>query len=297
MLKKKFGFLRSKPVKIIVMVVGIFFIFFGWVIWSDATNQRQNELNPNSGQITSMYKIDPSKPIYIYLGGAGNNFTAQDLVNGIDLNRLIHFGNFTFPLKITFDSDGKIQVSAQITDERGNLLANIIDNQWEAPNPPQIWDKNYNSYAFEVKDENGIPILQVIMGSQNEILIGISTYHEGVPYFGIIIRGFNFFSDYYTNGFPQGELEDLRNQTIFYYPSSQHLGQLKEVPNWSTFPPTFQTFPENNPLIPSTFGFIVGGSMAIIGGCIDAFVVYDTATQRQKGTNVEKATRRKGKKR
>jgi hypothetical protein len=291
MWKKRFAFLGSKPIRVIVIIIGVFFIFFGWSIWNNAEAQRQNEYNPTSGQLTAIYKIDPTQPIYVYLGGAGNNFTAQELSDGIDLNRLIEFGNFTFPIQITFGQDGDVQVSALIKDENGNILADIVDNQWKAPSSSgmQIWDKNYNSYAFEVIDANKIPILQVIIGAKNEVLVGISLYHEGIPYFGTIMTGFNLYGDYYTNGLTPSELEALRNATIFYYPSSQHLGQLKTIPDFSTFPPTFQSFPESNPSKPSTWNLIIGATMALSGGTIDAFVTYDTV---EKSRNKAKGKRK-----
>ena len=261
-------------------------IFFGWLIYNNAVAQQQFVLNPTSGQLTPPYKVDMTQSIYVELGGSGNNFTIQELANGINLNRLVHFGNFSFTIKINISKDGNIQVSALILDDKGMKLINLINNGWEAPNPGennlQLWDKNYNSYALEIIDSNKIPILQVINGAKNKIFIGVCLYHEGIPYFGTIMTGFNYFGDYYKNGLTSDELEALRNATIFYYPSSQHLGQLKTIPDYSTNPPSFHSFPENNPLDQSTFNQYIGAIMVLIGGLIDVFVTLDTVTQKNK---------------
>jgi len=278
MKKKRFAFLSSKPARVAVIIIGVFLMFFGGVIWNNASVQRQNALDPIRGQINPQYKIDPSQPIFIFMGGAGSNFTAQELANGINVSRFVSFGDFTFPLQITFGQDGNIQVSTVIADEKGNILANVIDNEWKAPTSgsTQIWDKNYNSYAFEVLDSNKIPVLQIIIGEKNELLIGISLYHQGIPYFGTIPTGFNFFGDYYINGLTTSQLEDLRNATIFNYPSSDHLGELRLIPDYSTFPPTFKIYPSEDLLASSAQNSVIGATMVITGGLIDAFVTIDT---------------------
>ena len=55
---------------------------------------------------------------------------------------------------------GRVMVSTKITDERGNIIAEIIRNEWRAP-PPHAWDRNYSSDAIEVKNARGAIVLQV----------------------------------------------------------------------------------------------------------------------------------------
>ena len=104
----------------------------------------------------------------------------------------------------------------------------------------RIWDKNYNSYAFEVRDLNGIPVLQVIMGDRNEILIGCSLYAQGIPLYATLTHGLS-----YLPTLSATNLQMLRDSTIFYYPSKDHLGELKSIPDYWTDPtnPTEKTYP------------------------------------------------------
>jgi hypothetical protein len=218
-----------------------------------------------------------SKPIYVELGGSGNTFSSQELANGIDLTRLIHIeqDNQTviFPIKIAFGKNtNNIIVSATIKDEKGNILANIIENDWQAPSSSsmEVWDKNYNSYAFEIIDSNKIPILQVIMGGKNEILIGCSLYRQGIPLFATLTHGFNFFG---SGEITSEQLEDLRDATIFEYPSKTHLGELKPIPD---FWDNLKIYPTDNPLADSNFNKLIGAIMVITGGILGAFVTVDT---------------------
>jgi hypothetical protein len=156
---------RTKvAIKITLIVVGLLLAWIGTDLWNTASAEQQYALDPSRGQVTSP-KIDPTQPIFVDIGGAGNNFTYQELTNGIDLNRLIQLGNITFPIKITCGQDGSILVSVSILDENRNILARVINNEWKAPsgNSLEIWYKNYNSYAFEVIYSNGIPVFQMFM--------------------------------------------------------------------------------------------------------------------------------------
>lgn len=285
MLKKVFTILDSKPARATIIFLGILLIFFGYNVWNDASAQEQKALNPTSGTLTPPYKIDPTQPIYVQVGGFGNNFTIDELKKGIDLTRFIRIDNnnetVQFPIKITFGEDGNIQVSAIITDANGNILARIVNNEWKAPSSDStlIWYKNYNAYAFEVIDSNKIPVLQVVMGEKNTILIGFSPYLQGIPIFATLTHGFNMFPNITST-----ELQEMRDATIFYYPSESHLGQMKDIPDFNSdfFSPSPASYPPSNPLAESANGKILGATMIIVGGIIGAFVGMDTIRERMK---------------
>jgi hypothetical protein len=57
--------------------------------------------------------------------------------------------------------DGKISVTAQIKDQQGRLVAELIRNEWTTAPNPQAWDRNYNDNTLEVKNSAGRIALQV----------------------------------------------------------------------------------------------------------------------------------------
>jgi len=57
--------------------------------------------------------------------------------------------------------DGAIKVSTRVTDENGNLIAELIRNDWKVAPSPGSWDRNYTDDALEVKDAQGNVTLQV----------------------------------------------------------------------------------------------------------------------------------------
>ena len=56
--------------------------------------------------------------------------------------------------------DNEMRVSTRVADESGNLIAELIRNEWKV-NPNGSWDRNYSADALEVKDAQGQVILQV----------------------------------------------------------------------------------------------------------------------------------------
>jgi hypothetical protein len=56
--------------------------------------------------------------------------------------------------------NGKIMFSTKITDQSGNLVAELIRNEWKV-DPSRSWDRNYSDDAIEVKDPAGWTVLQV----------------------------------------------------------------------------------------------------------------------------------------
>jgi hypothetical protein len=256
--------------------MGIVLIVIGPIITSNGYSDQQNAVGATSGQLT-FPKIDTSKPVFVELGGAGNNYSFQELQNGIDLTKLICFQNednrtVQFPITVTFGDDGQVLVSARILDSKNNTIARIIDNEWKTSSDNmEVWDRNYNSYAFEVRDSNGIPVLQVVIGTQNEIMLGVSLYNQGIPLFSYVTTGINYFSDFPT----AEELKAVRNATIFQYPSSSHLGQMRDIaiPDFnSPHQMTNAHLSEENPLLISSLEIWGGVVITVIGLIITTFV-------------------------
>jgi hypothetical protein len=56
--------------------------------------------------------------------------------------------------------DDQVKISVVIRDETGQIIAELIDNQWNV-NPHNSYDRNYKSDALEVRDPSGDIVLQV----------------------------------------------------------------------------------------------------------------------------------------
>jgi hypothetical protein len=54
---------------------------------------------------------------------------------------------------------GRIKVSTQLRDKRGDLVAELIRNDWKVS--PLAWDRNYSDDALEVRNSQGRVVLQV----------------------------------------------------------------------------------------------------------------------------------------
>ena len=266
--------------KVSVIIIGLFVAFIGTDLWNTATAEQKNAMDPLRGTLNPPYPIDLTQPVHIELGGVGRNVSIEELSAGIDLTKFVYISinnqTVQFPIQIVFGENSNILVSARIKDDRGNILADIQDNEWKAPSSDSmdIWDKNYNSFAFEVIDSNKIPVLQIILGSKNEIAIGFSTYHQGVQLYANLICGLSYFSDGVA---PPASLKNIKDSTIFNYPSKDNLGVMKQIPDYFSNLPylTYKTFPSDNPLADSNNKKTTGLFMAITGGVIAAVVGVD----------------------
>jgi len=157
----------------------------------------------------------------------GTNFTVncgsnlfitdyEHLREGIDLNRFIHVEGFEYPIQIKAIS-GKVSVSAWISDDKGNMVAHIVDNNWEV-NPGNFFDRNFSNYAVEVVDKNLVPVLQIEITSGNYVYIGGLFHYKSGQIF-VTLKG------YFVN--PSEEMINEGVETLFVYPSDKHLGQRK----------------------------------------------------------------------
>ncbi|HUW49362.1 MAG TPA: hypothetical protein VMW36_11520, partial [Patescibacteria group bacterium] len=66
-----------------------------------------------------------------------------------------------------------MSISANVTNSNDQIVSYVEDNDWKSASPTsmQIWDRNYNDYAFEILDVNKIPIFNVRVVGPNEIQI------------------------------------------------------------------------------------------------------------------------------
>lgn len=124
-------------------------------------------------------------------------------------------------LRIKVES-GQIKVSGLIRNPQGNVMAELVDNEWKV-NPNQILDRNYAKHALEVRDQTGDVVLQVRV-IEDRIQLQFKAYG---PDGGAVVMAKNPKG---PGGFLSNEpleVRHLRINPIFKYPSDLHLGEFK----------------------------------------------------------------------
>jgi len=241
--------IRKVSLVIIGAILSVTGTYVGYIGWQE----RIDAINAMRGELASPYPVDISEPFNVSIGALGTSYSYAELESGIDLTKLVNIqvGNQTigFPVSINFD-DNKLSVSALIKNANNETLAQIEDNEWKSLSPDNmlIWDRNYNSYAFEVLDPNQLPAIQVFMGQKNTISFGFSLYTQGTPIFFTVTKG--------TYMYPSPEqIQEIKNATLFKYPSSKYPNELTNSTG----------YPSSDLLARSTLVMVIGGILGVSG--------------------------------
>jgi len=126
--------------------------------------------------------------------------------------------------------DGIVKVSTYITDDEGNLIAELVRNEWKVAPPPRTWDRNYSKDALEVRDGKGAVILQVRAFSDQIQIQGIWRTSIGVNKNVRLM----IWKDPAKDGaaiqiFPHNFIGEIPSiPPMFEYPSDSHLGEFKD---------------------------------------------------------------------
>ena len=176
----------SKRSAAFLLILSIFFVVIGGLLIPVGFQNRQDAINALNGQLNP-FSVNTSKPFDLMLSsGTAFQFNISDLASGVDLSTLL------WPLQLASDqikinfNNNKMLVSGDLKDADNDTIAQIVNNTWDAVNPQyklSFWDRNYNTYAFEIIRSDGVPMLQVAMIGNNKIQIGGIFYS---PKFGII---------------------------------------------------------------------------------------------------------------
>lgn len=210
-----------KTAAIVALSFGVLFTIIGPVAISYSFQLADKESRAMIGELLP-FGIDSQQPVEIQCGGFHVIMNMSQLSNGFNLTQIINMG-FDYPFHITL-KDQKFLVSVDIQDAKGDTVAKIVDNQWAVNNNPVIaYDKNYNSYAFEVIDSNQIPVIQVIFSPENKMYLGGFFY---VPNGALLLLPND-------TTIINPSLTDANSSLprIFKYPSEEHLGEMaKPIP-------------------------------------------------------------------
>jgi hypothetical protein len=194
----------------LLITVSAYLIPYGFLLQDHWNKMMIGELIP--------FRVNQTGPFTVQMGGIYVHTMIEELKSGFDLQHYFDLNGIKYPFQVSF-RDEKLLISAEIKDKDGNLAAKITNNQWSVNNNPIIThDRNYNSYAFEVIDSDSIPILQVVMTPQNTIFVG-GVFYSANGTLLAMLNGTTILNPRNT---------DIRNynQTIFQYPSDNHLEEL-----------------------------------------------------------------------
>ena len=249
------GILRTKDrSKIKILLIIIFLLLFIAQVLAYRDQVKQNQTLKNAGTLrgATVTLLSASQNIYprLKLGNSAAFFTF-DSPGKSSFSDFFQFAK-DLTLKI-WAENGQMKLSTKIRDKNGNLIAEIIANEWVIK-PEAAWDRNYTSNALEVKNPMGEIVLQVIMhegyiqlaakmydSNGDGFAIGskVFTKEDGIEHEQgkqIIIAAANSSKGEVSVGEITGVFElrpksqglplKLTIDPIFQYPSNLHLGEL-----------------------------------------------------------------------
>ena len=149
----------ARPVILIVAALVLFLV--GW--WSRPPLQPENsgKLLSAKAPIVNAKKLlsatDDVVPAMLEIGDSGAKISS-----GGGPLQLFQIWPFLRTSHLTIESiDDKILVTTDIRDKHGNLVAELLRNEWQVAPPPATWDRNYSSDSLEVRNAEGVVVLQV----------------------------------------------------------------------------------------------------------------------------------------
>src|ERR1700730_12678125 len=110
---------------------------------------RDKKMNATSGVISASAE---QSPMAVSVGSAEFVMLSKSGVV---------FADGAIPLLSIRLVEGRLLVTTQISDERGELIAEMKHNEWKHQPQPAIFDRNYTRDALEIRDKTGRIALQV----------------------------------------------------------------------------------------------------------------------------------------
>lgn len=172
--------------------------------------------------VTTKILLSTKSKIYpeLEIGDSGTVFKMY----GTEGKPIIQFFGDT-DLTIAIDQKGNAKVSFIIRDKTGNVVAEIVENEWKLKNETK-WDRNYSQDSLEVKDNSGDVVLQVkVIG--NRVQLQAKLWHSSGK--GVMLVKSDDPNKKGASFLPMGGgLPDVvrKIKPIFNYPSELHLGEL-----------------------------------------------------------------------
>jgi hypothetical protein len=206
---------RSKPILAgIVSLSVLLAICAAWAGWPP------NSLTPHSASPQQNPRF-ADNATYFSANFGGNTYTITPTSRRMALLGGVHsffgFGGENDILS-AYVKDGRFVVDAVLKGD-----TRLIANQFQSNDTS--WDRNFDDSAFEVVDEKGTPMLQIVYTTPNNVTIfGVFQGKNGVYFVGPrgVRTSFQLYSDKYLRlaGYPLKKL--------FKYPSRKYQGQEAE---------------------------------------------------------------------
>ena len=218
-----FGWLRPQPTPTWQVVVALTLLSFSafWIAHGERKaaakgkfsgllrGRRRLLLSSSKGQLPQL-ELGDSGAILRYAGPQGRP--------------LFHIFDDTH---LTIEVERKqIKVSTLIRDKRGNVVAELLKNEWKV-NQNTAFDRNYSREALEVRDAGGDVVLQIRVKEDRVQFAGkfYDKTSRGVAFGKLTDEAGNTGGGIEQTG-PDRELQ-LRIEPLFRYPSDQHLGEYR----------------------------------------------------------------------
>ena len=150
-------------------------------VFAIRADQRRQQLAQYSGILEgpALTLLSPRQGIYptLKLGHSSVFFSWQG-AQGQPILRM-----FEDTELVIWIEDKQLKVSIQIRDSHGELIAEVIGNEWRL-REDNLWDRNYDENALEVRNTEGDITLQIIL-EENYIQFAAKMYSQNGTGFGI----------------------------------------------------------------------------------------------------------------
>ena len=230
----------STPIRLLVLIgVGILaaiLVFVGMPMalrWINSVEKENNKIVKEEEQIKPRYvgTISPSGPDVKFSSQAGGPSAKLEI--GDSGSVLLWDGPASQPMLTFYGStitveviDGQVKLTTDVRDTNGELVAELIRNEWMVAPPPKTWDRNYSTDSVEVIDPRGKVAIQVVALPDRIQIQG--EWHDQAGY-GIRLVSISpgSGSDFVPLK-PHSPDKNMQIKRRFAYPSGLHLGELAQ---------------------------------------------------------------------
>lgn len=218
--------LRSQPVPILIGVSAILgggLILVAFIFRPEIESRYFGRLVSQSTSLLYSPSGDGSIP-KLRIGTSGVYFVGS----GGEIGALLIPALSASQFKVE-SIDGAMKVSANITDDNGMTIAELVRNDWKVKPPPGTWDRNYSDDALEVKDAQGNLVLQVRVFIDHIQIQGMWWINMGPPngWVRLILwKNPELNSAEMVFSPKNGKSSPPTIPPMFKYPSDLYLGQL-----------------------------------------------------------------------
>jgi hypothetical protein len=225
--KREHAFLILRSIITALFWLSLVSLIIGGVSYTIINVLHRDQGRPYSGvltpQATLLFSPDGGKISKIQIGQSRVFLTDLDDPLALRVFSALRTGQFRVE-----NIGGEIKVSTQILDREGDLITELIRNEWKVAPPPRTFDRNYTDDALEVRDARGLVVLQVRALKDRVQLQGLWWIDMGPP------NGIRQFTVRQNPEGGGGEIiissKDVTPPPIvpmFQYPSDRHLGELR----------------------------------------------------------------------